>query len=139
MHKIQWKKGSSGVALSISMLGFSMLFVALMHFVTLYMGFQHIETALQAVQRDIVVCESLEDANEVAQKRTDEILGNSSIISDPQAKVELVGIAGDDAGTEKWDKGQFAVLSIEADVHGLFSIGKNMHSLDYIFMIETKD
>lgn len=135
LKKIEWKKGSSSISLAVSILGFCIFFILIIHIFTTYVGNDRVQTALQVIARDIVVCESKDKAEEMAKEEATQLL-EGQFLRDIDAYVTLnqtnIG------KTTKWKKGQFATLHITGKINGLFSNNAKNFDYEYTFMIENK-
>lgn len=134
--RIKWKKGSSTISFAVSILGFCIFFIIILHIFTTYLGNDRVQTALQVISRDIVICESKDKAEETAKEEAIKLLEGKMFISDIDVYVTLnqtkVGKAAE------WKKGQFATLHITGKIKGLFSNGGLKFDQEYTFMIENK-
>lgn len=137
LRKINWRKGNSDmIGLTITLLGLVGFFCLFVQILITCLGMMNMEDAVFEISRRLVVCESLDDAdddnnaNKVADELVEEYFRDSTVITDVSAYVSMADTrSGDD-----WEKGNFAILYIRGVPKGL--IKYPYITVQYTFMIE---
>ena len=133
--KRKLQKGSGEfIGFSISMVG---LCSFLVFFIGFYLFFQTtlaMENAANLVGRDVVVCESLEEAEELAQDGAETLLSGYQGLENIRAYVDYT--PGSD---EEWKKGNFITVTIMADMTFSVPMVDSTKTVTNVVMIERSE
>ena len=129
----KWKTGMGEfVGFTVSVACLLYIFVIFIGFAILQNGITSIEDATTMIEREIVVQESKEEAEELAEKQAKKML--SSCHNIPQNSIRTkINYAG---GCKSWQKGQFGILRLRAKVKTMDPFTTKTYESHVLFMIE---
>lgn len=137
MKKINWRKGAGefiAYAVTISLLCY--LLIIIIGFVILSNATGNIENAVTEISRNVIVCDSLTDAQTMAQEQAVQYLGQFSNIDTNSIVAEVGYAAGADA---EWKKGGFVEVTISAYVNTCEPFTSGTKSSSTLMMIENSE
>lgn len=138
MHKIKWKRGVVEYISCLVLLLVAML--AILDIFAQYNVRQDAEYALFKTARDVVVCNSKEKAEEMAEKELNNYIDTRPNLEYVSSSIEIVkgaesSTSGSTTNTSgKWQKGNFAKLYLCVKIRGLTTT--KTRTLNYMFMVE---
>lgn len=131
----KWKQGSGeAIGFGICMTFMTMFLIYLIGFFILTRTTNQMENAANLIARNIVVCDSIEDARVLAQDKAEEYLTDymSVIYTDSiEAKVEYA--AGSD---REWEKGNYITLFLTVDIDSHMPVMSGLKTVTVMMMIE---
>ena len=108
------KKGAGGMLeYTVSIIGLAYMVILLSGLMALQISRNDIEDAANLISRDVIVCGSLEEAQELAEKEAKVLLLDSYFVDVESVEASVSFVPG--SGTE-WEKGNYVYVSISAHV-----------------------
>ena len=132
--KVDWKKGSGEfIGFTISCV-FLSLFLALIIGVTILNNTGEVmENAVSEIGREIVVCESLEEARSQAQSMAEQVLGPYDSIRAETIEADVDYAPGSDT---EWKKGNFIKVFLSAELVSSSPATSGVKEVSAMLMIE---
>lgn len=137
MQRIKWKRGG-GTFLEFSITGVFLTTILILAIELFYRHYyiNNFDLCVNQVARDIVVCDSLEDAKKLAKKNAKEYFeAVDGLSKDDIERVDVYYAAG---SNQIWEKGSFIEVYVEGKIGGIGgNIGKKKkHQAIVMMMIE---
>lgn len=134
-NKINFKKGA-GTFLEFSITGVMLTWILLM-IVGLFMkrySIEDFELYSEQISREVVVCESLEDARQLAEDRKQELFSQISTIDENSVTISVDYAPG---SPQEWKKGNFLVIYVTGHINSTLMITETNYSTRIMVMIEN--
>lgn len=142
MKKKMYTKGKkislisgTGTFLEFSITAVMLTFVLLI-IISIFMkryAIENFDLYTNQIARDIVVCESLDEAQKLAQKEADEFFSRTNNIDRDSIIIEVEYTVG---SPEEWKKGNYITVDIRGKICSLGMFISNDYSSSIIMMIE---
>lgn len=134
IKKINWKEGAG------EFIGFTVSVVFLMSFLLLifgmfmqYRAMGDLDSAVMTISHDIVSCESLEEAQDMAEEEMTWLLGDTKYMPASRMQIRVGYASGSD---QEWRKGNFITVSLSAYMNSYDPITKGTREVSAMAMIE---
>lgn len=134
MKKINFRKGAA-TFLEFTITATFLTFIVLL-IVSLYIKrqtIQKIDLYTDQIARDIVTCTSLEEAQEIAEKKKEEYFSKISHIDISNIQVSVGYAIG---SPEEWRRGNYITVIVYGKIKPTLSIGETKYSTRVLKMIE---
>ncbi len=113
--KRDFRKGDGEyIGFALGMVGICFLIWMLASIFTLCMATSQLEYAVDLISRDIVTCESLEDAMEKARDEAQTYLSMCNVVEENSIDADIYYAPGSSEDHREWTKGNFVEVSITA-------------------------
>ncbi len=130
----KWRKGAGTfIGYTIAAIGLTYFLILIIGFSILNNAYEGMEDAAFLIGRDVVTCESLEEAQEKAQDEAKTLLGHYGCLKKDSIIAYVEYAPGSE---EKWMKGNFIKIYLEAKVKTNEPITSGTKSCSSMFMIE---
>lgn len=131
----KWKQGSGeAIGFGICMTFMTMFLIYLIGFFILTRTTNQMENAANLIARNIVVCDSIEDARVLAQDKAEEYLTDyMSVISTDSIEAKVEYAAGAD---REWEKGNYITLFLTVDIDSHMPVMSGLKTVTVMMMIE---
>lgn len=131
----KWKQGSGEtIGFGICMTFMTMFLIYLIGFFILTRTTNQMENAANLIARNIVVCDSIEDARVLAQDKAEEYLTDyMSVISTDSIEAKVEYAAGSD---REWEKGNYITLFLTVDIDSHMPVMSSLKTVTVMMMIE---
>ena len=137
MKKINWNKGTGefiGFALtSVILLG---IFIIIIGVVLLNNTSEIMDNAVSEIGRQVVTCDSIDDARRDAQMIADDIFQDNKSIVPGTVRVEVEFSLGSDT---EWKKGNFITVFLSAELISTTPATSGVKEVSAMLMIENND
>ena len=97
---------------TIGIIGLAFMILMIVGIFQLCMATSQLENAVDLISRDIVTCESLDDANDKANREAQALLEGYQAIEPDSIETEVYYTSGADSDHRDWVKGNFVEVSI---------------------------
>lgn len=152
-HKKRWQRGASSLAFAFTSVFLTLLLLLSVGCLILFHSYQIMDETVIRIGRDLVVCESMENAQKLADKEAKEMLDNYFVLSDATAHVTYTFVSASGstgstgttgtAGTAAtgnsqngWVRGNFITVSVSAKVHSTTPFTSGYRNSQTVMMIE---
>lgn len=147
--KKKWRRGASSLAFAFTSVFLTLLLLLSVGCLILFHSYQIMDETVIQIGRDLVVCQSMEEAQKLADKEAKEMLNDYFVLSDATAHVSYTFVSTSDStgstgttGTaggssqSNWVRGNFITISVSAKVHSTTPFTSGYRNSQTVMMIE---
>lgn len=135
----RWRSGVGElIGYTISILFLTIFYFIIMNALILNNAENVMEECIMSVGRQVVICESMDQAKDRVQDAAEYYLPKETKVIDKSTIRATVSYApGYKKDQQKWEKGKFIQISVTADVHGFSNWFHKPKTVRAIYMIEN--
>lgn len=133
--KINWRKGTGEfIGFTIASIGLVTFLIMIISVSLLDHTSEMMENAVSEIGRQVVTCDSIEEAREDAQIIAEYVLEGNSTVVDGSVEADVEYSVGADA---QWQKGNYITVYLSAELDNMFPSTSGTKEVSAILMIEN--
>lgn len=121
---------------TIGMVGLAFMILMIVGIFQLCMATSQLENAIDLISRDIVTCESLDDAKDKANTEAQTLLSGYHAIKSDSVEADVYYAPGSDSDHREWVKGNFVEVSITVKLTVKNPFVNKLRTVTALVMIE---